>query len=368
MLSPTIDAVWHGTTLLADGSLLITGGLQQGAQGKQTRTGRVARYLPGEDRLLAEAPMVRARAGHGTLRLPDGMVLIDGGNRDLVVGKPPGTTAEVFDPAASLGAWREVAWGGLTRIFGALHWVDGRVIGDPACSSSGWYPGLPNVQTYEPGQDAWFTVSKMEDDYRCRHSSILIDGERLWRAGGRGALAPSSTFFNVKTLEVTEGPAMLMPRAYHSTAQLPDGRLLLSGGYTEAGDRYFYDPASDSATLVDLAGGTQEIIELPDAFRDGHTATALADGRVLLLAGDDPTDPSREAWESKSPGSRSGLLSADGTYEPLPPMPFPRRYHTATLLPDGRVIVVGGMTGVPKPDANNSALHFVPQIVAFLPE
>ncbi|MBW2733869.1 MAG: hypothetical protein JRH20_15890 [Deltaproteobacteria bacterium] len=211
-------------------------------------------------------------------------------------------------------------------------------------------------------------MSKMEDDYRCRHSSILIDGERLWRAGGVATLAPSSTFFNVKTLEVTEGPAMLMPHAYHSTAQLPDGRLLLSGGYTEGGDRYFYDPASDSATLVDLAEGTQELIEIPDAFRDGHTATALADGRVLLLAGDDPTDPSREAQESRSPGPRSGLLSADGTYEPLPPMPFPRRYHTATLLPDGRVIVVGGVIGLPDTGELNVWIDFVPQIIAFVPE
>ncbi|MBW2733868.1 MAG: hypothetical protein JRH20_15885 [Deltaproteobacteria bacterium] len=71
-----------------------------------------------------------------SLRLPNGTVLMDGGNGDLIIGKPLGTTAEIFDLDASSGAsWGEVAWGGLTRIFGALHWVDGRVIGDPACSS-----------------------------------------------------------------------------------------------------------------------------------------------------------------------------------------------------------------------------------------
>jgi hypothetical protein len=66
-----------------------------------------------------------------------------------------------------------------------------------------------------------------------------------------------------------------------------------------------------------------------------HSATLLPDGRVLVIAGDDGTDPgpprSAELWD---PGTQ--------TFAPAGSVAEERAGHTATLLPDGRVLVIGG--------------------------
>src|SRR2546426_1995858 len=65
--------------------------------------------------------------------------------------------------------------------------------------------------------------------------------------------------------------------------------------------------------------------------RQGHTATVLADGRVLIVGGDSATaelfDPTNRTFVAVSNMSRA------------------RRGHTATLLSDGRVLVAGGADG-----------------------
>lgn len=69
--------------------------------------------------------------------------------------------------------------------------------------------------------------------------------------------------------------------------------------------------------------------------RTGHAATILADGRVLLVGGQDSL----------------GILAtadiydpASGTFGQTASMAETRHFHTVTRLPDGSVLVVGGFT------------------------
>ena len=74
--------------------------------------------------------------------------------------------------------------------------------------------------------------------------------------------------------------------------------------------------------------------------RYNHTATLLPDGKVLVAGGSSRDETaSTELYDP-----------ATGTWSAAAPMSAARDSHTATLLPDGRVLVVGGVGKVPDPE------------------
>ncbi len=80
---------------------------------------------------------------------------------------------------------------------------------------------------------------------------------------------------------VTSGPVMPEPRTGHAATLLADERVLLTGGAATAGG-----VASDLAFVLNPGTSRFERLDarMPEG-RTGHTATRLPDGRVLLVGG-----------------------------------------------------------------------------------
>ena len=231
---------------------------------------------------------------------------------------PPGTSQP------GIGAWTETASMSDARLgFTATLLQDGRVLitgGSAVVSRS--------AELYDP-TDATWTVVGLMIHARLGHSATLLPDGRVLVAGGDGATR-SAELFDPRdgSWTVTDGN-MTRARAEHTALLLRDGTVLILGG-SDAGPAELYDPAEGTWTAV---GGTARV-------RHGASATLLPDGRVLVVGGYYPDAA------SVSPEDR---LSTSELYDPIArtwasttDIHESFHGHTATLLPDGTVLIASG--------------------------
>lgn len=156
------------------------------------------------------------------------------------------------------------------------------------------------------------------------------------------SLVPQPTAMPTEVPTTTQAGQMLGSHFGHTASLLPDGRVLVAGGFEDLGAE-IYDPDTGTWTA------TAPMV----AMRDGHTATVLADGNVLVVGGAD-TDmrPAHTSAEIYDP--RADTWTATGS------MVSSRAHHTANLLPDGRVLVAGGEDHLPRGAKHASAEIYDP--------
>jgi Galactose oxidase, central domain/Kelch motif len=162
----------------------------------------------------------------------------------------------------------------------------------------------------------------------------LPDG-RVLVAGGYTAAdiaLASAELFDPTTDAFIQTGSLAAARGYDTATLLADGRVLIAGGNPY---QWTFDgPFIASAELYDPTKGTFSPTGSLATARNLHTATLLLDGRVLIAGGNDTrTHPlaSAELYDPKT-----------GTFKPTGSMTTARSFHTATLMSDGRVLIAGG--------------------------
>jgi len=162
-------------------------------------------------------------------------------------------------------------------------------------------------------------------------------------------------------------PKMAQRRAFHTATLLRDGKVLITGGYDVAGIPI---PETSGAELFDLETETFRPVGKMNVARCQHTATLLKDGRVLVVGGNQgklPDFPYNEMPKA---------LDVIELYDPSTEhftiaghLKRARAGHSATLLEDGSVLIAGGIDGrLPLDSAEIIRVHTDAASVEAIPE
>jgi hypothetical protein len=297
----------HTATLLSNGKVLIVGWF--------TNTAEL--YDPLTNAFAATGNTLDDHGqGSTATRLPDGKVLIVGGN-----GAP--MSAELFDPAT--GVFSRAGSPSSPRAFHtATALSDGRVLvaGGPGNSA----------EIYAPATNRFTTTGGMNSTRTGAAAALLPDGSVLIAGGASDAaacLATAELFNPVTGIFSLTGSLVGMGCTlwWNQIAVLPSGRVFVVGG-------------SDQANIFDPGSGTFRVTSgHMSVQRTAAAAILLSSGAVLVAGGSIAAGP-------VDTNSADLYDPTNDTFTATASMSTPRQQFTITRLLNGHVLVTGGFTGV----------------------
>jgi hypothetical protein len=193
------------------------------------------------------------------------------------------------------------------------------------------------AELYDPTTGLFELTDSLNSVHAYHTATLLADGKVLI-AGGQNPVGPMTTAVCeiydpvAGTFSLTD--TLNIHRSGHDAVRLPDGSVLIVGGLKNTSPgiaTYLRD-----CEVFDPLSGSFTVSPSLGQARVGHTATLLDNQKVLVVGG---------AYYS-SAGEIYDIMTK--TWSPTGAMAVVRRsYHTATLLPDGRVLVAGGSVESP---------------------
>jgi hypothetical protein len=214
--------------LLPDGTVLVAGGTRDGGDGSELASAEL--YDPGSGSWAATGEMIEARGGPTATLLPDGRVLVAGGFITNEGFAFPLASAELFDP--STGSW--TATGNMIEArssHAATLLPDGTVLVVGGDSVGGGGGELASAELYDPGTGSWTPTCSMAEVRSGPTATLLPDGMVL-AAGGfsGGSMLASAELYDPSSGSWTATANMVGVRYAHTATLLLDGTVLVAGG------------------------------------------------------------------------------------------------------------------------------------------
>ena len=285
-------------------------------------------YDPATETWTPTGALNTARDGHTETLLVNGAVLVAGGydfDYNLQVDVPL-SSAETYDPAT--GTWTTTGTMNYAR-YGhtATLLRNGYVLiaGGTAAEDTTVY--LSSAELYGPPSGTWAATGTLNTPRAYHTGTSLPDGKVLIAGGWNGGELASAEVFDPANETWTTTNALATARDSHTATSLANGKALVAGGFGNSG-------IVASAELYDPATGAWTTSGSLAAARWLHTATLLPNGQVLAAGGQGTNGASLSSAELYDP--------ATGTWTNTGALNTGRAYHTATLLPSGKVLVAGG--------------------------
>jgi hypothetical protein len=227
--------------------------------------------------------------------------------------------------------------------------ADGRVLLAGGTNSYGYFY---SAEVYDPATGTFSAVGPTLPMTSGQTATRLLDATVLLVGGGSGTLVDGveqplagSLLFDPAAGTFSGGPVMGTARAFPAATLLPSGQVLIAGGLgwldanlVHLASAELYDPATHSFRP------TGSMVNARAGFSSGFTATLLPNGKVLMV-GDDAFTTSAELYDPTT-----GIFTSTGSMTAM------RMDLTATLLGNGKILVAGrGLTGTGSADLYDPA-------------
>jgi hypothetical protein len=318
----------HTATLLHNGKVLVVGGNDSNGTLKT-----VELYDPSTGTWSVTDSLNTPRAFHTATLLQNGKVLVAGG---FTCAPPPQTCsdlngAEIYD--SSIGTWSNT--GSLNRTRSshtATLLANGKVL------VAGGF--ADTAELYDPSTGTWNTTGSLNLNYTLtNHTATLLSTGRVLVAGGLlcgGMFCAGSTdmaaLYDPATGTWSATGNLNTARELHTATLLPNGKVLIAGGFIDSED----GTTTNSAELYDPATGAWSMTGNLNQRRAYHTSTLLTGGKVLVAGGFfvDNFPNITNLAELYDP--------ATGTWSNTASLNTARRFFTATLLANRKVLAAAG--------------------------
>ncbi len=367
-------------TLLADGRVLIAGGFDSGSGGVDGEPGignvGIAQiYDPVTGNFSTTGTMVTSRRDAAAVLLRDGRVLFVGGSN---FDSGFAATLEIYDPESgqfvaaatmpgpdrhkpvvTLLADDKVLIAGGNTATALLYDVAGNTFASTgsmlsvrfnasaallpdgsvliAGGQSGQYTAPTVIERYLPWTGEFVAAGELASVHSLAAFSLLPDGRALIAGGlipppdsNHGiTLVGKAELIDARVPQITAAASLDVARRDPAASVLPDGDVLIAGGFGQGGQLLGsaerYDNASGSFVAVGapLQARSHASVALMPQGKVAFVGGAAADGSVLNTA--ETYDPATHAFTAVAGRLRHARAAA-----------------ASALLADGRLLVVGG--------------------------
>jgi subtilisin family serine protease len=320
----------HTSEKLADGKVLVAGGQDPSQSNSYLQSAEI--FDPTTKSFTLTGNMSVPRKNHSSTLLSNGKVLIAGGQSDF--SSTYLDSAELFDTATNT-----FSSAGKMTTARANHTAtllkDGRVL--ITGGESGYEDGNSSAEIYDPNTNQFTLVEGMANPRYYHTATLLSDGKVLICGGKTGKLLDplkSAEVFDPATNAFTSTGNMAEVRYGLTASLLPNGNVIITGGgyYNRSLQKFIY---SNTSELYNPQTGMFASGPSMSEARLNHTATSLADGKVVIIGGESDSTSSLTSVEIFSPESN--------TFSSAPRIGNGRKGHATVLLNGGKLLITGGI-------------------------